>query len=248
MGFSRQEYWSELPLPSPKVSLYSSQASAFNSPIKLPLLSFPMIPLPGLWTLHYSFRYWTLLPRHWAPSPPFRDPALHFSFYFSVSFAPLRRLVEYELPQCHPGLQPSQFIPTQGPLSHCRLPTSTTPAECWLLSSDLPLGLHITVHHPCVPPLSGSINSHHSGPIETFLFLRSQIQAISKHCRFLILLFLAPCPSLSYCWLSSGPHSQKQSKLKNSAMVTGCSLCSRKEASLLIFHPIPHLLTEEFIC
>ena len=117
MGFSRQEYWSGLPLPSPKVSLYSSQASAFNTPIKLPLLSFPMIPLPGLWTFHYSFRCWTLLPRHWAPSPPFRDPALHFSFYFSVSFAPLRRPVEYELPQCHPGLQPSQFIPTQGPLS-----------------------------------------------------------------------------------------------------------------------------------
>ena len=62
------------------------------------------------------------------------------------------------------------------------------------------------------PLLSGSINSYHSGPIETFLFLRSQIQAISKHCRLLILLFLAPRPSLSYCWLSSGPHFQKQTK------------------------------------
>ena len=91
--------------------------SAFNPLMKLPLLSFPVLPLPGLWTLRYSFRYWTLLPRHWAPSPPFRDPALCFPFYFSVSCAPLRRPVEYEFPQCHPGLQPSQFIPTWGPLS-----------------------------------------------------------------------------------------------------------------------------------
>lgn len=159
------------------------------------LLSFPVLhcqvcgpPLPS--------RYWTLASQTLGPQPPFRDPALCFPFYFSVSCAPLRR-------PCGEGVSPvPPWPPTLTVYTHLG-PTVTFLHQLPLQSADsraqtCSLGLHITVRHPCAPRLSGSINSHHSGPIET-LFLRSQIQAISKHCRLLILLFLAPCPPLSYC-------------------------------------------------
>jgi len=51
MGFSRQEYWSGMPLPSPIVNWYSTIENNMKVPqkIKKELPYDPAIPLPGIY-------------------------------------------------------------------------------------------------------------------------------------------------------------------------------------------------------
>ena len=106
MGFSRQEYWSGVPLPSPKIhAQFSSVVSQSCPTLCNPMnLSTPGLPvhhqLPELTQTHVHWVSDVIQPSHplLSPSPPAPNPSQHQSLFQWVnSLHEVAKVLEFQL-------------------------------------------------------------------------------------------------------------------------------------------------------